>query len=126
MVGPLPSKQQTRVQFPFPAPSHLLANPACRNTRGLCVKKSRSTFREARMPKTETKASTVKKQSPDTELYEKQVILQYLVANDKLSERTLMARAGFDYDVEAKNRLAEAQDKKRLAHILQSPYKEKE
>ncbi len=57
-------------------------------------------------------------------LFEKQLITEHLIRTDRISERTLMEKAGFDYDTETKNKLVEAADRKKLAHILQSPFKE--
>ena len=73
--------------------------------------------------KQETKTETVKP-SFDFELWAKQAILDHLLTADKLSEKTLMEMAGFNYETETKNRLVEAQNRKKLMNLLQSPYKE--
>jgi len=60
----------------------------------------------------------------DYKQWEKQAIIDHLLAHDKLSEKTMMEKAGFNYETETANRLAEAQNRKKLMHFLQSPYKE--
>ena len=61
----------------------------------------------------------------DFEVWTKQAILDHLLSGDKLSEKTLMEMAGFNYENETKNRLVEAKNRKELMHVLQSPYEEK-
>lgn len=54
--------------------------------------------------------------------FERQLAWEHLTRFDKVSDKTLMAKVGLSYEEEIKQKESEIQDRKRIAHLLQSPY----